>query len=140
MSEASEASDAAHAAGFIMTGQDRAAKYKDAILANFHGPDGRHSTWWLHTDEMSAAIMAIADAEMAEKDKTITNLQDTIEGMVMRCRDAEAERDELRKRLVRSEMLANEWSESQSHLTAAIGRDLRRMLYAPTDNPTKQPE
>ena len=44
---------------------ERETRYAEAILANFHGPDNLHSTWWLNTTEMGAAVMAVADAEIA---------------------------------------------------------------------------
>lgn len=38
-----------------------------AILANFHAPDDKHSTWWINLPEISSAVIA-AVATLIEAD------------------------------------------------------------------------
>lgn len=84
------------------TGADRAQRYAEAILDNFHGPNRLHSTWWLNTDEMGAAVMAVADAEL---DATKRSLDWHFYARA----EAEAEALRLQAQVARVEAALSEW-------------------------------
>lgn len=43
---------------------DLREQYAEAILERFHGPDDKHATWWINTDEMADAVLAVRDVEV----------------------------------------------------------------------------